>query len=126
MKSNGVGQHELNGSVSKLQSRIEQSRDVNVMVLAGANMAVLLVLSLAIGDKFFSVRNFQSMAFQIPEFGFMAWYYMLSNPFRAWKMIPIAISLFRHGRLSIKARRLSPGGIKQLRLILEKAKNWEA
>jgi simple sugar transport system permease protein len=49
-----------------------QSRDVNVIILAGATVAVLLVLSLVIGNKFFSVKNFRSMAFQIPEFGFMA------------------------------------------------------
>ncbi len=72
MKSNSVGEYELNGPVSRWQNRTAQSRDVNVMVLAGANIAVLLVFSLVIGDKFFSVRNFQSMAFQVPEFGFMA------------------------------------------------------
>ncbi len=73
-----------------------------------------------------SFNHFACNLGSLPELRFMTWYYMLSNPFRAWKMIPIAISLFRHGRLSIKARRLSPAGIKQLRSILEEARSREA
>lgn len=60
------------GGYSKLRNRIGQYEDVNVIILVVAAVAVFLVLSLAIGDKFFAVKNFQSMAFQIPEFGFMA------------------------------------------------------
>ncbi|OGN98849.1 MAG: hypothetical protein A2Y89_04680 [Chloroflexi bacterium RBG_13_51_18] len=68
-----------------------------------------------------SFNHFACALGSMPEFGFMTWFYMLSNPLRAWKMIPIALELFRHGRLSIKARRLTPEGTKQLRAILEKA-----
>jgi heterodisulfide reductase subunit C len=68
-----------------------------------------------------SFNHFACALGSMPELGFMTWYYMWSNPLRAWKMIPIAVSLFRHGRLSIKARRLSPDGESQLRAILEKA-----
>lgn len=57
---------------SKFRNRIGQFKDINVVILAIATIAVFLVLSLSIGEKFFAIGNFQSMAFQIPEFGFMA------------------------------------------------------
>jgi heterodisulfide reductase subunit C len=68
-----------------------------------------------------SFNHFACSLGSLPEFGFMTWYYMLSNPLRAWRMLPVALSLFRRGRLSIRARRLSPKGTQQLRTILEKA-----
>jgi simple sugar transport system permease protein len=71
MKNNVVNQYGWDG-FSKLRNKIEQFKDVNVIMLAGVTVAVLLVLSLAIGNKFFAVKNFRSMTFQIPEFGFMA------------------------------------------------------
>ncbi len=69
-------------------------------------------------------RSFNDFVYglgSLPEFGFMSWFYMLTNPMRAFRMIPVAIGLLRHGRLSIRARRLSPEGTAQLRAILDKA-----
>ena len=57
----------------------------------------------------------------VPEVGFMAWYYLLTNPLRGLRLMPIVIALLRHGRLNVKARRLSPAGTKQLKTIVEKA-----
>ena len=71
-------------------------------------------------------RSFNDFVYSLgslPEFGFMAWFYMLTNPLRALKMIPVALNLLRHGRLSIKARRLTANGTKQLRAILDKAES---
>jgi heterodisulfide reductase subunit C len=70
-----------------------------------------------------SFNHFACSLGSLPEFGFMTWFYILSNPLRAWRMIPIALSLFRHGRLSIKARRLTPEGTNQLRAILDEAES---
>jgi len=71
-------------------------------------------------------RSFNDFVYSLgslPEFGFMTWFYMLTNPLRAFKMIPVALSLLRHGRLSIKARRLTPEGTNQLKTILDKAES---
>jgi len=71
-------------------------------------------------------RSFNDFVYSLgslPEFGFMTWFYLLTNPLRAFRMIPVALSLLRHGRLSIKARRLTPEGANQLRAILDKAES---
>jgi len=71
-------------------------------------------------------RGFNDFVYSLgslPEMGFMTWFYMLSNPLRAWHMIPVAWNLFRRGRLSIRARRLTPKGTNQLRAILDKAES---
>jgi len=68
-----------------------------------------------------SFNHFACALGSLPEVGFMTWYYMFSNPLRAWRMLPVAWSLFRKGRLSIKARRLTPPATAQLRAILDKA-----
>lgn len=47
-------------------------KDTNMTVLVAVFIAVVLVLSSTLGGKFFSINNFQSMAFQISEFGFLA------------------------------------------------------
>jgi heterodisulfide reductase subunit C len=70
-----------------------------------------------------SFNHFACALGSLPEFGFMTWFYMLSNPLRAWRMIPVAWNLFRKGRLSIRARRLTPEGTNQLRTILNKAES---
>ncbi len=59
----------------------------------------------------------------LPEVWFMSRFYLLTNPLRAFKMIPVALSLLKHGRLSIRARRLSPEGTEQLKTILDKAES---
>jgi heterodisulfide reductase subunit C len=73
-------------------------------------------------------RSFSDFVYSIgnvPETGFMAWFYFLSNPLRAVRMVPLALSLMRHGRLSVRARRLKPEAERQLRAILDKAESLE-
>ncbi len=70
-------------------------------------------------------RSFNDFVYSLgtlPEAGFMGWFYMLSkNPFRALRMMPVALNLLRRGRLNIRARRLTPEGMRQLKAILDKA-----
>ena len=61
----------------------------------------------------------------VPEIWFMARFYLLTNPLRALKLIPIALNLVRRGRLSIVPRRLTSQGTKQLKAILNKSKSLE-
>jgi len=71
-------------------------------------------------------RSFNDFVYSLgslPEFGFMTWFYLLTNPLRAFRVIPVALSLLRHGRLSIRARRLTPEGTNQLKAILDKAES---
>jgi len=58
---------------------------------------------------------------RVHEFGFMMRYYLKTNPFAALGMLPLGISLFFHGRLPLRAKRIK--GKKELRAILEKAKS---
>jgi len=69
-------------------------------------------------------RSFSDFVYtigSIPELGFMTWFYLLTNPLRALRMLPVALSLLKHGRLSLRARRLKPEADRQLRAILERA-----
>jgi len=69
-------------------------------------------------------RSFNDFVYSLgtlPEVGFMSWFYILTNPLRAFKMLPVALSLLKRGRLKVKARRLTPEGTNQLRAILNKA-----
>lgn len=70
-------------------------------------------------------RSFSDFVYgigSVQEMGFMAWFYLLSrNPLRAVRMLPLGISLLRHGRMPVKARRLKPEAERQLRAILDKA-----
>jgi len=71
-------------------------------------------------------RSFSDFVYSLgnlSEFGFMTWFYLLTNPLRAFRMIPVALSLLKHGRLAIKVRRLTPEGTNQLRAILDKAES---
>lgn len=68
-----------------------------------------------------SFNHFACSLGSLPEFGFMTWFYFFTNPLRAWRALPLAISMVRHGRLSIWARRLTPEGSSQLRAILDKS-----
>ncbi|WP_353095992.1 ABC transporter permease [Tissierella praeacuta] len=47
-------------------------KDTNIFVLLGVFTIVVLFLGGMLGGRFFSINNFQSMAFQISEFGFLA------------------------------------------------------
>ena len=60
---------------------------------------------------------------RLPELWFMTRYYLSTNPLRAISMIPVALSLLRHGRLSLKTTRLTPQGNNQLKAILDKAES---
>ena len=69
-------------------------------------------------------RSFSDFVYSLgslSEVGFMAWFYLLTNPLRAFRMLPVVLDLIRHGRLNIRARRLTPEGTKQLEAILDKA-----
>ena len=70
-----------------------------------------------------SFNHFACSLGSLPEFGFMVWFHLLTNPLRAFRMLPIALGLLLHGRLSIRARRLTPAGTNQLRAILDKAES---
>ncbi len=74
-------------------------------------------------------RSFSDFVYSIgnvPEMGFMTWYYLLTNPLRSLRMLPQAISLLKHGRLTAKAKRMKPEAEAQFRAILDKAEtfNW--
>jgi heterodisulfide reductase subunit C len=62
----------------------------------------------------------------IPRFGCMTHFYLKVNPFSALKKMPVALNLFRHGRMPLKSTRLKPETLGQLRAILDKAKALEA
>lgn len=69
-------------------------------------------------------RSFSDFVYSLgslSEVGFMAWFYLLTNPLRAIRMLPLAFNLLRHGRLPIVARRLTTEGTKQLAAILDRA-----
>lgn len=69
-------------------------------------------------------RSFSDFVYSIgsvPEPSFMILFYLLTNPLRAMRMIPMAFSLLTHGRMSIKARRLKPEAERQFKAILDKA-----
>lgn len=54
------------------------------------------------------------------EMGMMLKYYLRTNPFAALKMLPVALSLFSHGRLSLSAK--SVKGKQEIKTILNKVK----
>jgi heterodisulfide reductase subunit C len=69
-------------------------------------------------------RSFSDFAYSIgnvPEMGFMTLFFLLTNPLRALRMMPLALNLVTHGRLSIRARRMRPEAESQLRAVLDKA-----
>lgn len=53
--------------------------ELDFYILVGIVLTVLLTSAFMFGGSMYSVRNIQSMAFQIPEFGFLALAMMLSN-----------------------------------------------
>ena len=53
----------------------------------------------------------------------MMGYYMKTNPFKAMRMIPVALGLFTHKRITVKMDKISPEGIKQLQAIIDKAES---
>jgi hypothetical protein len=70
-------------------------------------------------------RTFSNLVYGtggMPEVGFMMRFYLKTNPFSAMGMIPTAFGMLRHGRMSLKARKLKPEPQRQLKAILDKAK----
>lgn len=57
---------------------------------------------------------------RIHEFGMMMKYFMKTNPFAALKMLPAALKLFTHGRISLTATKIK--GTDQIKAMLEKAR----
>ena len=57
---------------SKILNRIKNPRDFNITILLMVTVFIIIIMSLLLGSAFFSSNNFQSMANQIPEFGFLA------------------------------------------------------
>ena len=55
---------------------------------------------------------------RIYEFGMMAWFYLTTNPLAPVKLLPLLLSLIRHGRLPLKPHRAK--GTKELKQILRK------
>jgi len=53
-------------------------KDSDLSVLSVITVCTFVVLILILGDKFFSLNNLQSLAYQIPEFGFLALAMMLA------------------------------------------------
>jgi heterodisulfide reductase subunit C len=72
-----------------------------------------------------SFNDFIYVLGRVPETGFMAWYFMRTNPLAATSMLPVMLGMVRHGRLSLKATRLKPESMKQLRAIFAKAAELE-
>lgn len=60
---------------------------------------------------------------RISELWLMMGYYMKTNPFKAMRMIPVALGLFTHNRITVKMDKISPEGIKQLQAIIDKAES---
>lgn len=69
-----------------------------------------------------SFSDFAASIGSVPETGFMMKYFFRTNPLNALKMTSQAISLVRHGRMSLKSRRMKPEAEKQLKAIIGKAK----
>jgi simple sugar transport system permease protein len=53
--------------------------DINLTILIGLTLCSILLSGAFMGNTMFSMANIQSMAFQIPEFGFLCIAMMLSN-----------------------------------------------
>lgn len=71
-------------------------------------------------------RSFSDFVYSLgnlSEVGFLAWFYIMSNPLRAVRLLPVGVNLLRRGRIPIRARRLTPEGTKQLKAILDKAES---
>jgi len=60
---------------------------------------------------------------RISELWLMVGYYFRTNLFKAIGMLPVAFSMFRHQRISLKVDKMKPEGIKQLQAIIDKAES---
>jgi len=57
---------------------------------------------------------------RVYELGMMIKLFLKTNPFSAFKLAPVGLGLFLHGRMPLKPTRIK--GIKELKVILDKAK----
>jgi len=74
-------------------------------------------------DMYRSFTHFVRTSGRLPELGFMTRYYLRTNPLRAIGMIPVALALLGHGRLSLRTGKLTRQGNGQLKAILDKAES---
>lgn len=58
--------------MSLFSGKTVKKADPHIAVLAVITVGVFLILGILLRGQFFSVRNLQSMAYQFPEFGFLA------------------------------------------------------
>ena len=70
MKIKGEGN--MSNISNRVLNRFKSFKDLNIAILVIVAIIITLVLSVILGETFFSSNNFQSMAYQIPEFGFLA------------------------------------------------------
>jgi len=66
-------------------------------------------------------NQFVSSHGRLSEFWLMVRFYLSTNPLSPVGMLPLALNLFKHGRLSLKTEKLTPEGTKQLKAIVDKA-----
>lgn len=55
-----------------LFSKIIKKVNANILILFFVTIIILIMLSILLKDTFLTIRNFQSMAYQVPEFGLLA------------------------------------------------------
>jgi hypothetical protein len=60
---------------------------------------------------------------RISELWLMVGYFLRTNMIKAIGMLPVAVNLFLHDRLSFKLGKMKPKGIKQLQAIIAKAES---
>ncbi len=61
---------------------------------------------------------------RMSELWVMVRYYMRTNPLKAIKMAPLALSLLTHQRITVKMGKISPQAVKQLQAIIDKAESF--
>jgi hypothetical protein len=68
-------------------------------------------------------NRFVSSRGKLSELWLMVWFYLRTNPLQALGMLPMALGLFTHHRISIRMEKMTPEGIKQLKAIIDKAES---
>jgi heterodisulfide reductase subunit C len=82
-----------------------------------------LVHSRTLTPSMYRLFNHYCRMGSLPELRFLTRFYLATNPFGALRMIPVAFNLLKRGRLSLKSRKLSTAGKRQLQAILDKAES---
>lgn len=60
---------------------------------------------------------------RISELWMMVGYFLRTNPLKALKLLPVALNLFTHNRVSLKIDKMKPEAVKQLKAIIDKAES---